>query len=770
MIEELLLENYRGASSPITLEFPKDKKLVVIFGENGTGKTTLIDAIDAIANKSGGSLSLKSSTSIKSHAPTIGRRAGEMRLGLKTNGKEFTATLNNNDFIVTPTDPISVCVLRRSNIQRFIESAPAARYQEIRHLLGTESAEAADVALKRAIDDLNTSLNTLVRRKVDSETQLERIWRAEGQPAGRAALEWAREESRLAVDALLEKARKLADVRDTIKQAESEQGNLLYYSKQIGEIRNRLQAIEAQIRNLSADEPSSGVGLLRVLEAARTYLDKDSERDACPVCDQSANRRDLLNAIQDRLEALHELKLLDKERESAAEELQTAEIIAETSLVTLLTLKPTLQQIAEEYGAPDPNDPLEDEEEHPNLLGDELEEIQYLLQLCQKIRIRVTNTEATLSQRAGRVNALRVALQEIDDSSAEATNLDRLLRAHERAHEIVRQTRLEFSQRILDSIRIEANRLYQAVHPEETLEISSLELDKKQKASLKQTVSFAGKDGLAPQAYFSEAHLDTLGFCLWMAFTKIQTIPEKTVIVLDDVFTSVDAPHMRRISELIAEESKSYSQVLITTHQRGWRDTFTNSHGPGRLTHLIELQAWSLGGGIRGYKTPLAVEALTQALQAAPFDRHAAASKAGILLEALLDRFTLNLQCRLLRKPAGDYSIGELLDGVQGSLKSLALEQPTLEGAEWTHAPICIDDLIGELRKLQFIRNQVGAHFNIQGAEVPDSDVKEFCALVLTLADTLTCSTCGQLPSRSRDQWLICTCPPDRAMRMRIKK
>ena len=42
----LTVENLRGAVTPFTLAFEKSKKLTIIYGENGTGKSTVADAFD----------------------------------------------------------------------------------------------------------------------------------------------------------------------------------------------------------------------------------------------------------------------------------------------------------------------------------------------------------------------------------------------------------------------------------------------------------------------------------------------------------------------------------------------------------------------------------------------------------------------------------------------------------------------------------------------------------------------------------------------------
>ena len=59
-IEKLRLKHFRGASQTTEVTFDTKKSLVMVFGENGTGKSTIADALDLVANKSVGSLEHRS--------------------------------------------------------------------------------------------------------------------------------------------------------------------------------------------------------------------------------------------------------------------------------------------------------------------------------------------------------------------------------------------------------------------------------------------------------------------------------------------------------------------------------------------------------------------------------------------------------------------------------------------------------------------------------------------------------------------------------------
>src|SRR4030042_2166962 len=118
-IKKLELDGFRGASRPTVVEFDPTKNTVVIFGENGRGKSTIVDAIDLVANELPGSLSGRPSTSTKQHLPTIGDDHGKLAVKLCIDGMEWEASLEGGTILVSGDDPRpTVHILRRNQLLR----------------------------------------------------------------------------------------------------------------------------------------------------------------------------------------------------------------------------------------------------------------------------------------------------------------------------------------------------------------------------------------------------------------------------------------------------------------------------------------------------------------------------------------------------------------------------------------------------------------------------------------------------------------------------
>jgi hypothetical protein len=266
------------------------------------------------------------------------------------------------------------------------------------------------------------------------------------------------------------------------------------------------------------------------------------------------------------------------------------------------------------------------------------------------------------------------------------------------------------------------------------------------KGSLELEADFQGRD-VPPQAYYSDSHLDTLGVCVFLALAKYYN-EDDTIVVLDDVITSVDQTHLERLMQLLHDEAANFNQIIITTHYRVWRDRYLFASGPVKNIQLLELLHWSIPRGIRSAKSKLSIEELEDSLKSAPVARQTIASLAGILLESLLDHITFKLRCYLPRQAEPNFTLGDLCGALSKKLKSvLKIEKIATTGAPDARM---LADLIAPLEDTVWIRNWVGCHFNALGMAISDSEVVNFGNRTLELAKAMICDDCGQIPSRNK--------------------
>lgn len=763
-IEQVSLTKFRGASGTTVIPLDPQVSLTVIFGENGTGKSAIVDAIDFAANGSEGSLADRSSAKAKDHMPTIGYKAKDISVTLTTIEGSWTATFSGAKPSVTgPTPGPRVHVLRRGPLAKLVEAQPAQRYEVLRTFIEVPAIEKGEQQLDAAFKNVQAELSNLATQVQVNLDGLTRLWVDEGRPHTDA---WAWAESKATADTTqLESA--LGATKALIAALDKAEATKEAYSTSLAAVAAAEGSLEAAKNVIAAArglDASDAIALIDVLKTAQGYIAPPKQVSQCPVCEQPVDVAGLRDSIANRLAAVQNFQDMSAAQTKAHEDLTVARkahsvnvgrLLADTSALFNLALPSTCTAIVARRINWGDFSALASLPTEPAFAPKALVFIELLVSL----RTALESERDAVQKDINQFNTLKGYSTKIKDGETKSANTEELRDRLQAAFDIVRDKRIAFVQAILDDVADECGRLYSLLHPNESLGNFKFWLDTQKKSSLHQNSEFEGYKDVPPQAYFSESHLDTLGFCVWLSVAKRQA-PRDTIIILDDIFTSVDAPHLTNIVNVLNAESDLFLQMIVTTHFRTWRDRYRLGHGGGKNVQLIELHRWSLQKGIAASKTKLAVDELAQKLQTAPLDRQGVGSHTGILLEALLDRLALLYGCKVPHKRDADYTLGELWDGCIKILKRLEIETenpiPASGAAAIVKIPIL--PLVGPIEALQFIRNQVGCHFSCVGPEISDTDVEAFGKATFELATAVMCPHCGDIAAKSKGTHFACSC------------
>ncbi len=776
LIKKIELEHFRGASQTSVIEFDHTKNIVVIFGENGRGKSTIVDAIDMVANEMPGSLAGRPSTSTKQHLPTIGSDHQDLLVKLYIDGMEWEASLDGSTINVSGNSPCpSIHILRRNQLLRLIETQPAQRYEALRRFVDVDGVEQSEQYLRDCVRETNSEFTSVYRQLEDAQNELEKLWKDEGSP-GDSWLRWAHDKSQVDISETKTLATYLTSVIDSINNAIGSKDRFdTSLSDQQCKFSN-LKVVEEEIKSSPGLSAEEAIKLLNILQQTQTYISETKEPiTECPVCEQPVVAEQLTDSIQKRLTSMTEVKELDDRKKAAEKQLQGSKNTLSTHLNQLLRQSENVVGIVSENEHLDVPELVIDVEKYAGLSKDDLDNkekhklcvglVDTINKCIEDLRHRHTELQKDINQH----NAIKNHYDKVIGCYKKASHVEKVLTALQKALDIIHSKRIEFTQSILDEVAGECNSLYSRIHPNEPLGNCTLSLDPDRRHSLHQGAEFEGRQGVPPQAYFSDSHLDTLGFCVWLSIAKRGT-PQDTIIVLDDVFTSADSVHLRNIVELLTEEAKNFSQVVITTHYRQWRDRYRYMQSASGNVHLIELHRWSLEKGVRACNSKLVLEELREALGKEPFDRQNVASRAGILLESILDTLALQYRCRTRHTRNDDHTLIELLNGCVKLFREIRIgksphianipltTEQVKEAVEEDFTITCPLSIFSKIIDSSFVRNQVGCHYNLSGMEISDEEVEEFGDDVLSLAIGITCQNCGTLPGRNRGTHFGCPC------------
>ena len=764
----LSLSGFRGATKPVEIVFDTTRPVTLIFGENGSGKSTISDSLDFICNQKYGSLEDRSTgAQSKTHIPSLGGKATDVKVTLSSTDKSgkpvsWQATLAKDGVQVAPAGCPDARILRRSNILKLLVAQPKDRFEELKSFIAVPGIEKSEGALREACRTVEGDLVEAIRACQQANEQLDKLWLAEGK-RGANAISWADTEAK----------KDIAKLKSAVADATTILGALVSAEEAVkrhdGAVTGKKQAeteyatAHANQQKAEAAEAEQNARLVKLLEDAKSYVIGSSTLKKCPVCEQDVKADKLIARLGERIGTMTVLSTLIKATDAAKRKLTSASTLADQSQKTLCeqvkVLASTLKASAlAEVTAAQINwgefKEVLDHKAHSDLIEQNARKLLALVSpLRPNIAARKDADETSIKQQ----NAVSSLLATITSKSATQKSLHDLSTKLKQALAVVEKQRKDYVEGILVKISAEVERLYAILHPNEGIGKVRFYLKPNAIGSLEFDGQFQTKNDVPPQAYYSESHLDTLGICVFLGLAKYFKT-EDTIVVLDDVVTSVDAGHLERFMELLHAEAPNFNQVIVTTHYRPWKDRYKYARGAAAKTQLIELRRWEFGLGVQMDEEVVAVKELKACVGAAKLDRQVVSSKAGIQLEGILDYLTYRYHCKMPRQTEPTYALGDLAAGIDSKLGKLLKTLHDLGGGQpkkETELKALIDDLTGRA----WVRNQVGCHFNLSGSEIPDSEVKDFGEKVLLLAELLICDKCEAFPSSksSGGHW-ACQC------------
>ncbi len=604
-ISKLTLSGFRGATAPASISFDPAKLVTLIFGENGTGKSTIADGFDFVCNRTLGSLENYSlGEPAKNHVASLGSAPAKISVTLESGANKWQATLGKSGPTVTPAAGCpDARILRRRNILSLIEAQPKQRFEALKAFIALPNIEKCENALRDAANSTNGSVDESVRAIVQATAELAKLWTAEGEP-GASAVAWATTEMQKDTSQLLANIVQIANLGQGYRDIESALATL---DQALSEQRGASQeyaAAQIQQRQAEARTLTQNSKLLSLLRETESYLAERNALSQCPVCEQSVNAQALTQRLRARIGEMQELGSMVALTETAQLQMtarqevsirarqdfcqkagRLATSLGACSLPEVAALKPDWARFAM----------LLDPALPPNVLEQPAREFWGVIAASlPALEARRVADQKSIHQH----NALAGYIETLREKQELAAGQQTLLASLRSALEIVMQQRKDYVEGILASISTEVQSLYEKLHPGEGIGRVKFFLNPKTIGSLEFNAQFQDEIKLPPQAYYSESHLDTLGICVFLALTKYFKT-ENTVVVLDDVLTSVDAQHLDRFMALLHDQAKHFGQVIVTTHYRPWRDRYRWAKGSVANTQVIELGPWSLQNGLQ---------------------------------------------------------------------------------------------------------------------------------------------------------------------------
>jgi len=582
-----------------------DGKNLLLRGENGTGKSSLVEAIEFFFTGKISHLEGTKGLSLQRHGPHVKFEPDDVNVELTFDPGNVSL---NRTFAAPPSPPEQLkdyfqitqngtFIMRRSQILTFIMSKPAERFRAIGSIIGVEPLDEIELEMMRVRDDLKgavkskeekiggliSDLSTTIEKDI---TKVEEVLPALNEVLQESDLPIIK--SLEDVDKHAEEMLKAVKKTETIDKIEVLSKILRTTKTELlsREIIDELNDLNNKVKHLLQEDSKSELSVADLLESGRKVIEEE-EMVICPLCEQKIDREKLLAKINDRLKTLRDLS-------EKASEVRTMSVPVINKLNgTIDEFKTTISKIESFSELAEERSKII---EKIGFLNEFVSHIASAKDLKNEIEVQefdqqkneINEMWSSLSTKCGQLlDAIGLTEAEkkvlgvarlIERARSKATELSRvqtelkMCQNHfdlaEKIYSAFSETKKAKIQEIYDSIQGNVQSFYSMLHPNEPHKNIELTVALGKRASTKLGMESFGRKGEDPRALTSEGHLDSLGLCIFLGFVK-KFNEGCSLLVLDDVVSTVDAKHRENICKLLLEEFKD-KQLIITTHDGVW--------------------------------------------------------------------------------------------------------------------------------------------------------------------------------------------------------
>jgi hypothetical protein len=589
-IKSIQLSWFRGAADPVSLS--PDYKSMVIYGLNGSGKSSFVDAMEYVLNdgKIGHLAHEYSGKHQEKAVPNTHRpqgRKSEVRITLK--GGEVTTEIeeDGSPTILGGAAPVMRnwdyrrTVLRQDEVAAFIHDTKGGKYSALLPLLGLHQMEVAAENLRQLVRSVeaqsklketrgalrevaktrNATFGTDTDDQILSKIEaLHAKYCADKIPEGNA-LSLCKE-----LQAALT-ARIAGSTAEQRRHVALQDAAALDLKGHVDELRDASGKLAGTVEPLIAER-------LEVLQSAGAFVRGlgDKEEVNCPACGRSVSVDAFRAHVTAEQERLTDVIAIFATRRAAIR----------TLCDTVKSLKSSLAKIDVKSwrdGAAGRGlaasfaylDGLDAEALRESCGEDDVKAIEtQLLPLSDAVRSACRDAPPDAQQ-------LSTDRQMIEAGQAEIAAKEQVAAA-ERAEALVsfitsweRGVREELrlrSQKVIGDISADLQAMWAILHPGQAIEQVRLYLPPSTDKAIDIGLKFHGVAQDSPRLTLSEGYRNSLGLCIFLAMAKREA-EEDRPLFLDDVVVSLDRNHRGMIVELLAREF-SGRQVVILTHDRDW--------------------------------------------------------------------------------------------------------------------------------------------------------------------------------------------------------
>jgi recombinational DNA repair ATPase RecF len=624
-IKSINLNGFRGVRD--TLQLKLESKSILLFGENGAGKSSITDAFewfynDCVKHLTCEEIEKKGLSALRNiFIANTGKSSVEIsftenkydsqkNINIKKTSLETTNSNTSEDFLKYIENSSSENLfLRYEDLTEFVLSTKKEKLDSLSRVIGFAEVSNVRGVLKKAVNELKSILkvksfeNEISRREGDLFSRFNERIMSDDQyfkkindiimPLG--------------MNVKIEKFEDLDELLASLKKSDDSSviEQRAFYNETISKIsklRDQIALVPdvydkffLLVKTIVDDVDALNKIALNNLwsEGLKVLKGSTFEKNKCPLCFQDKDSLTLIKDTESRIKTLESIKKQQKKLEI---EIKNIKDILEA-------IKNTNSGInSSKYFSLDDNKIIKDfcsnVSEYIDLINSELNvdlSKGKLVKTREKILYSSSKIDEVLefckqrnSLLAGQLkgNKIMEAQDIIMNSRKEYNEIKKLKTEKEivekqrNSLELIYDAFIAKQKKELEvfvsTFSKEISDYYQYMHPGEKVEDIEIKLAEKDDELTGITIDFKFFHTTAspPQKYLSESHLNCLGIAFFLASVKAFN-KQNGFFIIDDIISSFDSNHRMRLGELFLEKFPDY-QIILLTHERNWFDYMKN--------------------------------------------------------------------------------------------------------------------------------------------------------------------------------------------------